>query len=151
MCPSYLDTLFFGRFFRFKFFISKINCEILFFGLILFLTFFFEKTPRKYGKNTQIGSSGLSLKNKIDIIDYKKQFNNIYNTRIAEIFSYKLNVKIDRRSAKRYCGNEAKIRYDFVANTQVRSIPRNIKYDIIDQKLKEWADMIWNKVGSFHQ
>ncbi|KAG0438146.1 CENP-B like protein 2 [Dictyocoela muelleri] len=83
----------------------------------------------------------------MDKIDYKKQFNNISNTRIAEIFSYKLNAKIDRRSVKRYCANEAKIRGAFVSNPQLRSIPRNIKYDIIDQKLKFWAAMVLEQGG----
>ncbi|KAG0442373.1 hypothetical protein DMUE_0320 [Dictyocoela muelleri] len=81
------------------------------------------------------------------IIEHEKNFKGVTNTRIAEMFSGKFKKKINRRSIKNYMDNKRAITDAFISNKFLNIIPRNLKFEKVDQKVKEWIDMIEDQGG----
>ncbi|KAG0434733.1 Tigger transposable element-derived protein 6 [Dictyocoela muelleri] len=90
---------------------------------------------------------GLTLQQKMEIIEYKKSNKDLKNSRIAEYFSSKFNKNIDRRSIKNYMNKEELIKGAYIENPNRKSVPKNIKYSILDTKLKEWVDLVGSQGG----
>ncbi|KAG0440548.1 CENP-B like protein 2 [Dictyocoela muelleri] len=100
-------------------------------------------------KNFKKDTKRLTLKNKMEIIEYKKIHKDVSDTRIAEIFSLKFGIDIQRRSIKNFMDKEKEIKDAFVTNNYISNIPRNIKYADLDKKLKDWIDIIETGGGFF--
>lgn len=98
-------------------------------------------------QKSEIYKGLLTLKEKMEIIEYKNNFIDVANTRIAEMFSVKFKKKINRRSIKNYMDNKEAITAAFVSNNDLNTIPRNFKFGDVDRRLKEWIDMIENQGG----
>ncbi|KAG0442125.1 Major centromere autoantigen B [Dictyocoela muelleri] len=95
----------------------------------------------------QQGRKRLSLKEKLEIIEYKKQFPLTKNTRIADIFSERFQLKIHARSIKNFLVSEDTIRNAYLLNENLLSVPRSIKQKEVEKQLKEWIDMVEGRGG----
>ncbi|KAG0430420.1 Tigger transposable element-derived protein 6, partial [Dictyocoela muelleri] len=98
-------------------------------------------------RTSEESNKKMTLKEKLEIIEYKKSFKSTTDTRIAEIFTQKFGKNVCRRSIKDFMKKEEQIKNAFILNGSLTTIPRNIKYDKVDKALKLWIDMIENQGG----
>ncbi|KAG0434593.1 Major centromere autoantigen B [Dictyocoela muelleri] len=89
----------------------------------------------------------LSPKEKLEILEYKKEYPTTSDTRIAEIFSSRFSKSICRRSIKNFVDNEKSIREAYIQNSTALNLPRAFKYPMLDKILKEWVDFVEGQSG----
>ncbi|KAG0436700.1 hypothetical protein DMUE_4096 [Dictyocoela muelleri] len=92
-------------------------------------------------------SKRLTLKEKLDIIEYKKANKIVKNTRISEIFGLKFKKNISPRSIKNFLESEESIINAYLINNKLISVPRIIKQVDVECRLKDWVDMIEGQGG----
>ncbi|KAG0440233.1 hypothetical protein DMUE_1891 [Dictyocoela muelleri] len=80
-------------------------------------------------------SKRLTLKEKLDIIEYKKANKNVKNTRISEIFSIKFKKNINPRSIKNFLESEESIKNAYLINNKLISVPRIIKQVNVEYRI----------------
>jgi hypothetical protein len=97
--------------------------------------------------STQKNGKNLSIKEKMIIIDYKKQFPLAINVRIAEIFSKRFKKVINGRSIKNYIDNEEAIKIAYCINSNLISMPRTTRHVEEETRFKQWVDLVEENGG----